>query len=203
MSERRQEELKEIPDPGRGTLPRYGRRPLPPYRFVPGVHPHPTREVRGHSFESTPKLRRHAPWEEEEWPRLQDWLDGVDLFNRFFFWEAHEAWEGLWASAARGTGVSLLLQGLIQIAAALLKVHQGSVRGAATLSNQGLAKLRRSGARRGRLMGLDLASTADALEAYFAPLATGELPVLGPDVPVLRLPMDAHGRAKPNTRPAR
>jgi hypothetical protein len=194
MNEKGRQAAKEIPDPGRGTLRRYGDRPFPAYRFVPGVHPHPTRDVGGHSYEFAPRLRRSPPWHDEEWPRLQDWLDGVDLFNHFFFWEAHEAWEGLWASAPRGTSRSLLLQGLIQIAAALLKVHQRSVPAALTLSGDGLDKLRRASAMRETLMGLDLRSTVKALQRYFTPLAAGELPVLGPEVPVLLLNAGARGR---------
>ena len=77
---------------------------------------------------------------------LDDWLYGVDLFNRFYFWEAHEAWEGLWAVAERHGAPSLLLQGLIQIAAALLKTHMGALAGACSLSAEGLAKLRRAAA---------------------------------------------------------
>ncbi len=31
-------------------VPRYSREPFPAYRFVPGEHPHPTRDPAGHSF---------------------------------------------------------------------------------------------------------------------------------------------------------
>src|ERR1035437_2234874 len=67
--------------------------------YVPGVHAHPRRDPTGHSYRPAPQLDRHPPWAPEEWRTLDDWLYGVDLFNRFYFWEAHEAWEGLWAAA--------------------------------------------------------------------------------------------------------
>src|SRR5262249_49365822 len=115
--------LKEIPNPGERGVPRYSHRPFPAYRFVPGLHPHPHRDPARHSYEPQPTLKRHAPWRVEEWRTLDDWLYGVDLFNAFYFWEAHEAWEGLWAAAGRDSAPALMLQGLIQIAAALLKTH--------------------------------------------------------------------------------
>jgi hypothetical protein len=81
-------------DPGERGLPRYSQREFSAYRYVPGVRPHPTRDPSGHSYRSTAQPRHHAPRDPEEWRTLDDGLYGVDLFNRFYFWEAHEAWEG-------------------------------------------------------------------------------------------------------------
>jgi len=178
--------MTEIPDPGE-RVRRHSQRPLPAYRYVPGLHPHPIRDSRGHSYQPVLTLNRHAPWSAAEWRTLDDWLYGVDLFNRFYFWEAHEAWEGLWAVAERDGAPSLLLQGLIQIAAALLKTHMGVLAGAHSLSGEGVAKLRRAAAVQPRLLGLDIGDTAAGFGAYFASLARNELPPIGPDVPVLRL----------------
>lgn len=182
--------MTEIPDPGDRGRRRYSQRPLPRYRFIPGLHPHPIRDPRGHSYEPVSPLKRHRPWTVDEWRTLDDWLYGVDLFNRFYFWEAHEAWEGLWAVAERDSSPSLLLQGLIQIAAALLKTHMGVLAGARSLSADGLEKLRRAAASRPTLLGLDLEDTAARFAAYFARLASDELPRIAPDVPVLRLRTD-------------
>lgn len=180
-------EVRELPDPGERGVPRYSRRPLPPYRFVPGVHPHPTRDPAGHSYEAVPRLNRHAPWKPEQWCSLDDWLYGVDLFNHFYFWEAHEAWEGLWAAADRDTPPSLVLQGLIQIAAALLKVHTGALDGARTLSTEGLDKLRRAAACEPVLLGLDLHLVVAEFAGYFTPIGRRELPRIGRAVPCLKL----------------
>ena len=181
------EGLADIPNPGDRGLPRYSRRPFPPYRYVPGLHPHPHRDPAGHSYEPQPTLNRHAPWHPATWRTLDDWLYGVDLFNHFYFWEAHEAWEGLWAAAARGTPPSLLLQGLIQIAAALLKAHMGVVAGARALSTEGMEKVRRAAIGGRRLLGLDLTAVADQFEGYFAPLRADDPPVIDATVPILRL----------------
>lgn len=182
--------LNDIPDPGERGVPRYSQRSLPSYRYVPGLHPHPTRAPDGHSYHPSLTLNRHAPWHPAEWRVLDDWLYGIDLFNRFYFWEAHEAWEGLWAAAERDTAPALLLQGLIQLAAALLKTHLRVFAGACSLSAEGLDKLRRAALREPRLMGLDLNAVVDRFAKYFLPLQRGELPRIGADVPVLRLAGD-------------
>jgi hypothetical protein len=178
-----------IPEPGDRGVPRYSVRPFPPYRYVPGLHPHPLRDPAGHSYRAHFRLDRHPPWSPEHWRRIEDWLYGVDLLNRFYFWEAHEAWEGLWASCERQSAPGLLLQGLIQIAAALLKAHVRALEGARMLSTEGLAKLGRVGATHPVLLGLELTPLCTVWTDYFAPLQRGELVTIGPAVPVLRLAM--------------
>lgn len=170
----------DIPDPG--ARPRYGTRAFPAYRFVPGVQPHPTRDPRGHSYATGGTPRRGA-WTPDQWRTLDDWLEGVDLFNAHYFWEAHEAWEGLWAAQPRDSIPALFLQGLIQIAAALLKTHMRAAAGAQLLAGEGLAKLRRVAAEKRSMMGLDLEPTIAAFEAFFALDAPSVA-----QAPVLRLP---------------
>jgi hypothetical protein len=85
-------------------------------------------------------------------------LWGVDLYNHGFAWEAHEAWEGLWRSAKHDEAQATFLQGLIQCAAARVKMSMGD--GAATqrLLERGLARLSSVREQHGdRYMGLDLA----------------------------------------------
>lgn len=160
-------------------------RPLPAYRYVPGVHPHPTRDPRGHSFGAAATLAVPG-WDPRDWPRLEAWTWGVDLFNRFYFWEAHEAWEALWSSTRRSGDPGLFLQGLIQIAAALLKVRMGSSAGASRLSDTAIEKLNRVAARSPFLMGMDVVATQREMRTYFRPLASQVLPSLD-GAPILRL----------------
>jgi len=178
--------MSDIPDPGDRAIRRYAQRPFPAYRYVPGLHPHPSRDPAGHSYQPRPTRTRHAPWHPRDWRSLDDWLYGIDLFNHFYFWEAHEAWEGLWTALPRETPPSLMLQGLIQLAAGLLKTHMGVIAGARVLSAAGVEKLRRAMVRTPRLLGLDLGEVADRFEAYFAPIRHDELPVIGFGVPVLQ-----------------
>lgn len=160
---------------------------FPPYRYVPGVHPHPVRDPRGHSHQEAVTMRREPPWEPEDWRQLTAWLWGVDLFNAFYFWEAHEAWEGLWAVKPRGDVSGVFLQGLIQISAALLKIHLRSIGGAAALSGEGLGKLESAAGRSPVLLGLDLRQTRAEFQEYFRPLAVRTLPPLDASVPALVL----------------
>lgn len=70
-------------------------------------------------------------------------LRGVQLHDDGAFWDAHEAWEGLWREA-RSEDTRLLLQGLIQVTAAFHKLLvQGDVDAALRLLDRGLEKLDR------------------------------------------------------------
>jgi len=59
------------------------------------------------------------------------------LFDAGRYFEAHEAWEAGWLGCERGTSASNLLQGLIQCAAACLKLQHGQGRGARSLAAKG------------------------------------------------------------------
>jgi uncharacterized protein len=101
--------------------------PLPPYAYVHGKHPHPSRDRAGHSFAFPPKFRRGP--DADRWEDCQTYLYGIDLFNRGYYWEAHEAWEGLWHACGRSGRTADLLKGLIALAAAGVKLREGRERG--------------------------------------------------------------------------
>jgi hypothetical protein len=63
------------------------------------------------------------------WRDCQAFLHGVDLFNHGYYWEAHEAWEGLWRAYPPNSDAARLLQGLIKLAAAGVKAREGRPRG--------------------------------------------------------------------------
>jgi uncharacterized protein len=69
----------------------------------------------------------------------QELRQGVEEFNRAYFFEAHETLEDLW----RGTSgpLRLFYQGLIQLAVALYHLSNGNRRGALNLLGKGLDKL--------------------------------------------------------------
>ena len=58
------------------------------------------------------------------WRNNKAWLWAIDLFNQGFYWEAHEAWEGLWHAAGRRGPTADLLKGLIKLAAAGVKARE-------------------------------------------------------------------------------
>jgi hypothetical protein len=107
--------------------PRYSSRELPPYSYVTGQFPHPIRDAAGHSYGHLPETVE--PIDESNWRTNAAWLWAIDLFNQGFFWEAHEAWEGLWHAAGRRGVTADFLKGLIKLAAAGVKHREGRPEG--------------------------------------------------------------------------
>lgn len=67
-------------------------------------------------------------------------LRGAALFDAGDFFEAHEVWEDAWR-ATRDPEADRLLHGLIQAAAAAIKLRESNWRGAATLTDRAAANL--------------------------------------------------------------
>ena len=133
-------------------------RPLPPYRHRPGRTPHPRNHPQGHSHGS-PEITSAAPLRPDNWPHHELYLYGVDLYNDGYWWEAHEYWEALWRLEEPDSPTRLLLQGLIQLAAALLKEEAGNEKGHAQLLAGGRDRLALVLQRVGPVyMGLDVAA---------------------------------------------
>src|SRR6202795_2576509 len=93
---------------------------LPPYAYLPGKNPHPVRYPTGHSYHVEP-----IPVAAEASLSSDAFLWGLDLFNHGYYWEAHEAWEGLWQIANRGSPLRAFLKGLILLSATGLKIRKG------------------------------------------------------------------------------
>ena len=89
---------------------------LPHYRYVPGKNPHPRTDPIGHGHGAI----ENFPFD-ESWKKDIGWLRGMDLFDNRFYWEAHEVWEFQWKARPRDCPFRVLLQGMIQAAASLLK----------------------------------------------------------------------------------
>lgn len=101
-----------------GRLRLLPNRSFPRYAYLPGEGPHPVRDPGGHSYGVPPVLVR-ASLDSEEFA----W--GQDLFNHGYYWEAHEAWEGLWQVASRGSPLRAFLKGLILLSATGVKIREG------------------------------------------------------------------------------
>lgn len=148
---------------------------FPAYRFVPGRDPHPTSDTRGHSYHPpgtpVPSVTYVPPG---EWKTSTDYLFGCDLYNHAYWWEAHEAWEGLWQLTDKKAVQGRFLQGLIQASACHLKRFLGGVPGVERLSRTSLTYLHGvidelNGELNGEpFMGLDLVAFVAQLEAYYA-----------------------------------
>lgn len=153
---------------------RYSGAPLPPYRFLPGdpTTPHPTEDPRGHSFSthehesSTAPVCAGAP---DRWHECEMYLHGCDLYNRAYWWEAHESWEDIWKACAKRSAQYAFLQALIQYAAAALKVRQNKPRGLKRLLHTADQHMR-TAIDRGAVnvyMGVDLAPWTREVEKYY------------------------------------
>ena len=144
-------------------------RAFPPYRHVPGVTPHPINDVHGHSYGLT-ETADDPILPPEAWRENEDYLYGVDLYNFAYWWEAHEAWEGLWHKAE--DDYRLFLQGLIQISASLIKYHTRQLRALRSLSTAGRDKVRHvqnTLDNPGNYMGINLHEFLSCLDTFFAP----------------------------------
>ncbi len=86
-------------------------------------------------------MAEECPLSEQE----QEWFDGgLAKFNKGSYWHAHEDWEDMWKSLkARAVEprIVLGLQGLIQIAALMLKYEQQKSRGTINMWSKLTAKL--------------------------------------------------------------
>ena len=113
---------------------RHTQKSLPAYSHMPGVTPHPTRSPQGHCYVEDRSSEAQLPNLNAANPlACESFLFGIDLFNAHYWWECHEAMEGLWHVAGRGSPAGHTLQAVIQCAAAHLKVLQGNFHGALLL----------------------------------------------------------------------
>jgi hypothetical protein len=142
-------------------------RPLPPYTYVPGRTPHPTRDPGGH-LHGRPPVRTPPP-DPRHWRASPTYLHGIDLFNHGYYWEAHEAWEALWHASGRTGPAATFLQALIRLAAAGFKVREGRPAGRVRHAEAAAAAFEAlAGSAGPRFMGLapaDLAREAAAIAA--------------------------------------
>ncbi len=130
---------------------------LPPYRFLPGFNKRPG----------------------EDHCELRGFRAGVDLYHAGYLWEAHEAWEALWKESDDAQERDFL-QGLIQVSAALIKVHIEQWRGAGRL-------IARARERLARATGLEGVDVAELLEQFDRCFGDGPEAVVWENAPRLRL----------------
>jgi hypothetical protein len=141
--------------------------PFPPYAYRPGRHPHPIRSPAGHMFG---KERPPSSFDPARWRESKEYLYGIDLFNAQYFWEAHEAWEGLWHALGRRGPLAAVLEGLIQIAAAHIKAEEGRMTGVTILSQKAFGRFESSMTELGGgscVMGVDLLDFRERSARWF------------------------------------
>jgi predicted metal-dependent hydrolase len=159
------------PDP---TWPRYSTLPFPRYRFVAGLNPHPRRHPQGHAYGTTEVVPpRMSP---ERWKENEVYLHGIDLYNYAYWWECHEALEGLWHLTGHQGTEAQFLQGVIQAAAANLQRHKAALDGARRLAGEAIQRI--SGVPGPRYMGAELAPFIEGLRRWHLEEAASGPPLL-------------------------
>ena len=167
---------------------RYSSQDFPPYRYVPGLHPHPTNSLDGHSYGE--EDGDHSKWDSNLWKNNGDYLFGIDLYNYHYYWEAHEAWEGLWIASIRNSSEHRFLQGLIKLGAALLKIRMAEYEiqdliGARNLSKSGIDLLSKVGI--DQFMGLDIPKFLESYQDFVNPIYDDQIPVIDRKTPRIDL----------------
>ncbi len=163
-------ESNQLTDPGI-SFPRYSAQPFPRYRFLPGRNPHPTSNPLGHSFrppgQPEAPVHFHPP---HEWLSSPDYLFGCDLYNHAYWWEAHEAWAGLWQLTEKQEVQGRFLQGLIQVSACHLKIHLSQAAGVRRLheSSSRYLDFVLERTQSEPIMGLDLRAFRSRVDEYVA-----------------------------------
>ena len=167
---------------------RYSSQDFPPYRYVPGLHPHPTNSLDGHSYAE--EGDESGKWDSELRRDNQEYLFGIDLYNYHYYWEAHEAWEGLWIASIRNSSEHRFLQGLIKLGAALLKIRMAEYEiqdliGARNLSKSGIDLLSKVGI--DQFMGLDIPKFLKSYQDFVNPIYANKIPVIDRKTPRIDL----------------
>lgn len=99
-----------------------------------------------------------APLDPSHWRDSAPYLLATDLFNHGYYWEAHEAWEGLWIAAGRSGTTADFLKGLIKLAAAGVKHLEGNAAGVRRHKTRALELLKSVSSTEQHYCGVDLSS---------------------------------------------
>lgn len=102
--------------------------PLPPYAYLPGQSPRHAPDAFAALHDSV------APGADaESLAQCAAWHAGWLYLQRGFFWEAHEVLEPVWMACAEGTRERQMVQAVIQMANAALKLRMNKRRSALRL----------------------------------------------------------------------
>ena len=149
--------------------------PLPDEAYIPGQTPRPETSPAFDAAAAAP-----TPTDDTFWAANHTYLYGIALYDACFFWEAHEVWEPVWMNAKPNSPERALMQGLIQLANACLKLRMGRDRAAHRLIDMAARHFRSIGP--ASVMGLEPAQL-DAVTCRFAkgsPLHLSSRPEISP-----------------------
>ncbi len=142
---------------------RYTEIELPAYRYIPGVGRHPSDRKGEPHIPALPD--EETDLSNDSWPGIIRYKYAIDLFNCGYWWEAHEVLEYLWIKAGKQNTTAKFLQGIIQIAAALIKQNTSNLQAAINLAELGLAKMNLS---EGTFLGIDINDFTQQTRFHFS-----------------------------------
>ena len=124
------------------------------------------------------------------WKNNEDYFFGIDLYNYHYYWEAHEAWEGLWIASVRNSSEHRFLQGLIKCGAALLKIRMANYEiqdliGARNLSKSGMSLLSQVGV--DCFMGLNIPEFLESYNEFVKPINNDVISIIDSKSPRIKL----------------
>jgi predicted metal-dependent hydrolase len=170
---------------------------LPAYAYLPGKSPHPVRDPTGHSYHVEP-----IPVAVAASLSSDAFLWGLDLFNHGYYWEAHEAWEGLWQVADRDGPLRMLFKGLILLSAAGVKIRERKNAAAQRHAKRAAALLRQLAKVPNRAfelaLGMSPAALAECAEAATRIPADLQATAPGRPQPVFNFILGANSRRTPS-----
>ena len=174
---------------------------FPPYAYLPGRQPHPVRDPAGHSYRVEP-MRVAA----EASLGSDVFLWGLDLFNHGYYWEAHEAWEGLWQVVDRGPS-RMLFKGLILLSAAGVKIRERKNAAAARHAMRAATLLRQlmkvPDRAFERALGMSPAALAECAEAAIRIPADLQATAPGQPQPVFNFILGSNSHGRPSGQVSR
>ena len=134
-------------------------------------------------------------------------LWGLDLFNHGYYWEAHEAWEGLWQVVDRGGPSRMLFKGLILLSAAGVKIREGKHAAAVRHAGRAAALLRRlmkvPELAFERTLGMSPAALAEYAEAAAKTHAALQATAPGQPQPVFNFILGSNSHGRPSGQVSR
>lgn len=140
--------------------------PLPIQPHVPGKSERPTASPAFDAAAAAPAYTVDRMWSENA-----TYLYGIDLYRAGFFWEAHEVWEPVWLRSAGNSRERLLVQGLIQLSNACLKIAMDRPDAAARLLTIAREKISEAALGGATIMGIALTPLADVIAEFASRLA--------------------------------
>ena len=132
---------------------------IPPHAYIPGQTPRHPEDL----FDAVKATARRG-MSPADLARSEAWQAGRDLYDRGFYWECHEVLEAVWMSTGQNTRERRVVQAVIQMANARLKLAMGRGNAARRLERIAAAHIAEARLNAADVLGL----TPDWLQAELA-----------------------------------